>query len=331
MRSMAPSRVLPLLAPLLWGCNLFVSLDSLDDGSSGSSGGGSASTGTQSGPGSSSSSASEGGGASGGGGAGPTAWQRCVEATDPLVYLRMSGSITEPNLGSTKASVPSATYYQPHVTVPGLLAGEADEAASFDDPLTDVGDADEDESGRLELGDPGGFAGLEQFSIELWFRTPESFDRGALVSRQTSTGGFRLELGARQVADGLDNVTYFMFDDTMTSLSFDERRRQVGFNADLSQPGEVHHVVFLYRRTAQTEFDLAGNADDLVLWLDGVRTPLQACCGPIPLPEIAAPLSIGNGYSGAIDELVVHGRLLTDAEIQLHHAVGRGEAGASCD
>ncbi len=324
---MAPSRALPLLAPFICGCNLFVSLEPLQGGGEG---GEASSSGTLSGP----SSSSTGAGAAGGGGAGgapPTAWERCVASKSPLIHLRMSGSITEPNLGSTKTNVPSATYYQPHSTVPGLLVAEADEAASFDDPLSDIGDADEDESGRLELADPGGFAGLEQFSIELWFRTPESFDGGALVSRQTATGGFRLELGARQVSDGLDNVTFFMFDDTMGSLSYDERRRQVGFNADLSQPDEVHHVVFLYRRSATTTFDLAGNADDLVLWLDGVRTPLQACCGPIPLPAIAAPLSIGNGYSGAIDELVVHGRVLSDAEIQLHHAVGRGEAGASCD
>jgi hypothetical protein len=134
-------------------------------------------------------------------------------------------------------NVPSGTYYQPHATVPGLLSGDTDEASSFDDPLTDIGDAGEDESGRLELSDPGGFAGLEQFTLELWFRTPESFDRGELVSRQTSTGGFRLELGQRQVADGLDNVTFFMFDDTMTSLSYSERRRQMIRNVDLSEPG----------------------------------------------------------------------------------------------
>lgn len=326
---MSLARVASLALSLLASCNLFVSLDPLSEGESSASGGGSSSTSSLSGPGPSTSSA--GGGAAGGGGPGPTAWEQCVGSAEPLIHLRMSGSITEPNLGSTKTDAPSATYYQPHATVPGLLDGDTDEAASFDDPRTDIGDADEDESGRLELPDPGGFAGLDQFTIELWFRTPESFDRGELVSRQTSTGGFRLELGQRQVADGLDNVTFFMFDDTMTSLGYDERRRQVGFNADLSQPGEIHHVVFLYRRSATTTFDLAGNADDLVLWLDGVRTPLLACCGPIELPAIEAPLSIGNGYSGAVDELAVYGRVLSDAEIQLHHAVGRGDDGASCD
>jgi hypothetical protein len=97
---MSLARVASLALPLLASCNLFVSLDPLSDGESGASGGGSASTSTLSGPGPSTSSAG-GGGASGSGGSGPTAWQQCVASADPLIHLRMSGSITEPNLGST--------------------------------------------------------------------------------------------------------------------------------------------------------------------------------------------------------------------------------------
>jgi hypothetical protein len=325
----ARMRLVPLVL-LASGCNLFVTLDPLSDGGEGGAYESSSSASSSTSDGGGTNAGGDGVGGSGGsGGSAPTSWEHCVASKQPRLHFRMSGSITEPNLG-TLESAPEATYFPPHATVPSLLDGDDDGASSFDDPTTEIGDRGEDESGRLELADPGDLDGYGTFSLELWFRMPPSFDAGSLVERATGTGGFRLELQPRIVSDGLDQVTFFFFDDTQTQLTYDERRRQLIRNVDLGGENEVHHVVVIYERDSTTNFDQAGNGDDLRIWVDGTPTTTKACCGPVLLPLIDAPLTIGNGYSGAIDEVVLYDRALTPAEIQKHHAVGR-DAVQVCD
>jgi hypothetical protein len=323
---MLPLRVLPLFVPLMAACNLFVSLDPLQRAEG--DGGASSSSSGLSGP-SSSSAANSGGAGTGGGGGALSAWESCVLTKQPRIYLRMSGSIVEPNLGTLASVAPTATYFPPHAQVPSLLDGDPDGAASFDDPATNIGDAGEHESGRLELADPGDLDGYGEFSMELWFRMPSSFDAGPLVERATSTGGFRIELQPRIVSDGLDQVIFFFFDENHAG-TYGERRRQMIRNVDLGGEGEVHHLVVVHQRGENTEFDLAGNGDDVRVWVDGTPPTTKACCGPVLLPDITAPLTIGNGYSGAIDEFVLYDRVLSPAEIQFHHAVGR-DSSLSCE
>jgi hypothetical protein len=298
-----------LFAGCLLGCNLVVTLDDLQDGAGAGSGTGSAPTG---GPGASNGSTattSTGSGATtatmtttGAGGSTP-AYEACVASLGPVVRLRLDAAAeaSEPNLGSWG----------------GMATGTGTRTA--EQPLVDgsVGATSFAPDGTLTLSAPPFFGtdgGYQAFSIELWFRAPPTYSEDVFLL-QAGMALLFLRIEERQDPMGLDSIR-FRFIDPIND-------RGVIANVDLAD-GATHHLVAVYRQTAQTTF-VSGTADDLVIYLDGNPSPNLATGTETPMPQIDGPLVFGGGFGGPIDELALYPIELSATTVAALTALGQGE------
>ncbi|NUP08546.1 MAG: LamG domain-containing protein [Polyangiaceae bacterium] len=301
-------------AILLSGCTL-ISLDQLQDGAGASNNGGGSTggnggevsngAGPQGGEGGSMST-SDGGTTNTGGGTIGT-YEDCIVEDGPAVYFRMSGSTEEPNLGTLGGS---GSYNGAHTSVASVTDG-GDDAASFS------------EGNENDLTFPGAssiFGGYEPFSIEMWVRVSVPFNSVGLVTFIEGSAFATLELTERQAQDGTDGFRLRIHDTT-------GEERGILFEGDFQEPpNQMHHVVGVYRQTKSTMFNGAGEADDMVVYLDGAPVGALAGYDQIAMPTITGTLEVGNGFTGAIDEVAVYDRELSAAEIQHHYELGTGDA-----
>lgn len=319
MRGAAPSFILAI--GLTAGCTLAFPLDDLQDGDGAGASGPSSSSGNPT----TSNMTSSGGGATtttsvgtGGGGGGAT-YADAILADGPLLYFRMSAATDEPNLG-TLAAVASATHVSPHGTVSTVVPG-SDAASTYDDPTHDLNEAGEDDTGHLDVPALVGFFGNAQpFSIELWARLPAPDDvveTADLVRSEDSTGGFRLRLGARLTMTGKDSVSFGFKD---AASAFDDFASYCNFDDWVD--GVPRHFVAV--------FDPTATPHPLAIYVDGIRCDTLAApaggqtTGAYAFPAFEAPLAIGTGWSGSVDEVALYDVALTPGQICAHLAAGGG-------
>jgi len=132
-------------------------------------------------------------------------------------------------------------------------------------------------------------------------------------------GADRLSLEMQAgIADGPDSFRF-----RYRTTAGDDRAAVHFLELD-DEPGEIHHVVAVYRQTAATIFDGSGTANDLLVYVDGVLAQPTGCCSEVPMFTVTAPLQIGNGFAGTLDEVAVYDRELTPAEILEHFQLGSG-------
>jgi hypothetical protein len=312
---MPPRRALVFVLLATSGCTL-ISLDSLQDGSGATSAGGAGSGGSAEGGagnqaggplgGSSEGGSTSQGGNPGVGGGPPLSYEDCILADDPAIYLKMTGDAAEPNLGSLGGQATSVGVFGPAAP----LVDGSDGGATF-------GTA----AASDYAGYPGAsalFGGFEPFTIELWMSVPTLLDTRDLFRFANAADRLTLEVVERQVADG-DDAFRFRIRNSAAA------ERGVTFFLNLQDPaGQVHHVVGVYRQTAGTMFDGSGNADDMVLYLDGAPIPLDATGDEIPMPTVTGTLQLGAGFAGVIDELAVYDRELSAADVERHYELGTG-------
>ena len=295
----------------LWGCNLVVSLDDLQDGggAAGSTGATPSGPGPSTGPGatapttSGTQTTSSSTGGDGGGGAAPD-YDACVAALAPVVRLRLddASASLEPNLGSWGGM---ASASGTRAAEPALVDGSVGAMSFAPD-------------GALTLTGPsffGGQSGYQPFSIELWFRAPATFSE-EVVTVQMGTAILYVRIQERMDPMGLDSVQLRAFDPT--------HDRGVIENLDLSD-GSTHHLVAVYRQSAATVF-AAGSAYDMVIYIDGVPTSNLATGIEAPMPQIDGPLVIGGGFGGALDELAVYPTQLSSTTVAALTALGTGQS-----
>jgi hypothetical protein len=304
-----------LLASALAGCTLAFPLDDLQDGD-GAGAGSSTPSSSVSNPTTSSGGAGQGGASTGTGGAGTGAvptYEDAVLADGPVLYLRMSASTDEPNLGTNP--LVSAPHQGPHNLTAAVVPG-GDQATTYDDPTHDLNQTGEDDTGRLEVPALTGFFQENQpFSLEIWARLPVEnvVENADLFRSDDANGGVRLRLDARFVMDGTDKVS-FGFRDGAT-MNFDAYNSFCNF--DDWTDASARYFVATYDPT-QTH--------TLALYVDGVRcdTAATQSDGAITFPSFDASMLLGNGWSGAIDEVAVYDSVLPLATICAHFEAGGG-------
>lgn len=300
------------LSLALWlcaGCTL-ISLEPLQSESGGSSaqggaaggGGGSAQGGAAQGAGGTGSGAGSSSGGGGGGGASPV-YDACVLADMPSLYLRMTaGAGDEPNLGSLGGSASLSGA----VTDGASLVSGGDGARVLGDGMS---------SGAIVFDAAPVFAGgLTSSTIELWFEAPSfsAMTYPLLVGGSPAVLTLRIE--ARIDPMGLD-VIHFIGRNGIDS------RFQIHPLDLLAPPGQIHHLVLVYRQSAATMFQ-NGASDDVLLYLDGELALGMGDGDPVSMAPVPAPLTIGSGFDARLDELAVYPFELSAARIAAHFAAG---------
>lgn len=304
----------------LASCTLF-SLDhlqGLDDGGGNSGGDGS---GANNSDGGSTSEGAGGGGAGnpdGGNGAGATSstggtgtgggagYAECILADGPALFFAMSGDQTEPSQGSIGGD---GSYGGGHALASPIVSG-GDDAHTFDQAST---------PGQLSFdGASPIFGGFSPFSIEMWVRIPSPVPTDELF--RFSSGLDRLTLEIQSGVSGGEDSFRFRYRTT----AGDERYSIHYLELD-DAPAEVHHVVAVYRQTAETIFDGSGTADDLLIYVDGTLVEPSGFGDPVPMFTVTGQLLIGGGFTGAIDDLAVYSRELSAAEVLEHFEIGGGD------
>ncbi|MFO0550699.1 MAG: LamG-like jellyroll fold domain-containing protein [Polyangiaceae bacterium] len=286
-----------LAAISLAGCTL-VSLDYLQSGEGGSANGGAGGT-TSSSTTSSTMSTSSGAMGGAGGSTNPPTYGDCVLASGPAIYLRMSNAstATEPNLGTLGGS---ATYVGDVASGPSLIADD-DPSASFAAMGSEL----------VFSGAESLFGGYSPFSIEVWLKAPPTIDLASVFRYSDGTNVLALDVRPRGVPDGMDAFELRYSD--ATSL-----RSTTHFLDLLAPPEPVHHVVAVYQQTASTAFDGAGDADDLLLYVDGSLVEPAGHGDAVPLPTFTADIVIGLGFFGLVDDLAIYDRALDATEVKAH-------------
>jgi len=305
MRSALVSLGALALAGATAGCSLAFSLDELQSGGTGTGGdgaGGAGVGGVSSGDGAGGSSGPGGNATTGAGGAG-SPYATAVLDDDPAIYLRLGAASVEPNLGSLGGD---SLYDDPHAIAASLVAGELDGSATFDDPLTALDDPDEDDDGKLVLplnppADKAPFDGARAFTIELWIAPDEALESSELVLVDAATGGVRVFAQRRFAPDGLDQMAFAIRDDVHDFTAL------VSYcNLDVSANATPALWTFVHD---------PAEPHPLAIYLDGTRcddATTQATTA-LTLPAMTAPLRVGRGFSGRLDELAVYPRALDDA------------------
>jgi hypothetical protein len=300
MRSALISLGALALALTTAGCSLAFSLDELQSGGTGAGGSG---TGGSSGDGGEGASSGPGSTITTGAGGAASPYATAVIDDAPAIYLRLGEPSVEPNLGSLGGE---ALYDDPHAVAPSLVPGELDGSATFDDPATSLDEPGENDDGQLTLtlGTPPPntvFDGARAFTIELLLTADEALESSELLLVDDATGGVRIFAQRRFALDGLDQIAFAMRDDAhdFTALSS-------YCNLDFPAEGVPELWTFVHD---------PAEPHPLAVYRDGTRcddASTQATTDLV-MPAMTAPLRVGRGFSGRLDELAVYPRALDDA------------------
>jgi hypothetical protein len=232
----------------------------------------------------------------------------------PSIYLRLGATSVEPNLGSLGGD---ALYDLPHAVAAGLIPGELDGSATFDDPLTALDDPDENDDGQLTLAlDPpppeAVFEGARAFTIELLIAADEALETSELALVDDATGGVRVLAQRRFAPDGLDQIAFAIRDDAHDFTAL------VSYcNVDFPLDAEPELWTFVHD---------PAEPHPLAVYRDGTRCDDAAtqATTALTLPAMTAPLRVGRGFSGRLDELAVYPRAL-DAAARCTHLTAAGK------
>ena len=228
------------------------------------------------------------------GDAGSSAYANTVLADSPVLYLRFgeSSGTTARAVVGVDGAYGVAGY---SLGAPGAIAGDPDTAVT----LTDG-------AGRFIVPDFA-FDGVAPFSVEIWAKPAQAnTDLGFVVDHtfyaEPQRAGWSLFVGESGVAyDRWATV------DIRTSL----RRPALAAN-------QWHHVVGTFDGTRQR------------LYVDGAR--IAEGTSDVALPSRASALTIGNqscdcggvnAFIGALDELAIYDKALTDTQISAHFAAAK--------
>ena len=273
---------------------------------SASSGGSSTSTasGGPGGSGATGAGGAGGAGATGGGGSGgcdATAYKREVLADDPVGYWRLGDAVGAPTaadeLGVTPGVVGSGTTFG----VPGALACDGDTAAVLDGV-----------TGQIGLGDAFDFVGSVPYTVEAWVKptvldlsyrrifSKEAYD--IMAQRQGYTAYARApQPNAFGFERWLDGVT------------------TAQLHADTSIPLDAwSHVVSVF------------DGKDCILYLDGVLVVGIGFAMPADIIDQDGIFTWGassggsSQWEGALDELAIYDKALTQPRIAAHFAAAKG-------
>ena len=301
------------------GCTLTFPLDDLQDGATGA--GASGPSTTSLGPTTAANMTSSGGAGQGGGsttsttsGGGAPAYEDLVLADAPLLYFHMGHIATETNLGS-KGAANDGTQEAPSATAPSVLSNNGDPATTYDDPAHDLDMAGEVDTGHLDVPALGAFFDSTQaFSVEIWARLPPEnvVETIELARADESAGAFHLALKKRAVSDGKDQVI-FGFRDAAGSI--DDYISLCNFD-DWTDASPRHFVAV---------FD-PSESHALAIYMNGTRCDDGpdgfTLTGAYDFPTIDPPLTFGNGWSGAVDEIALYGVALSAEKICAHAEAG---------
>ena len=236
----------------------------------------------------------------GGGDATRSPYVTAVLADSPLLYYRLG----EPEGTPARDEVSGATQPYPVQGVTlgtaGALAGEKDTAITLDG------------TGKIDLTQDTDFEGKLPFSVEAWVsRALTGGDGlGFLVDHEAWSNG-------RRGWDLRASPTGFSFERSMTvdggtsynSASTDEA----------AVAGEWRHVVGTFDGTTMR------------LYVDAVRRDTYTAS--ISLSKLGVPFAVGKqnctpctstGFYGALDELAIYPRALSEARIVVHYNAGKG-------
>jgi hypothetical protein len=232
-----------------------------------------------------------------------SAYARTVLRDSPLAYWRLDETV-----GPIARSLVDGRYVAlilgtPKLGVKGAIANEDDTAIELTGP---------NQGFKVVDTTAFDFPGTESYSLEAWVNLHDIDQNYRHVfSKDDETAGRpREEYGVYVIMNGSDN-----------GLAFE---RYVGAKAfanyiDTSMTnvvalGKWHHVVATYDGT------------NLKLYVDGAKTvvsdsrPQQ----PIPRPFFFGTKNEGGGeLLGAIDEVAVYDKALTDAQVATHYKAGR--------
>lgn len=316
MRAAALGSTLALLFGA--GCTLAFPLDDLQDGATGS--GASGPSTTSLGP--TTTNMTSGGGAGQGGATttstssagGAAAYEDLVLADGPILYFHMDQIATEPNLGS-KGSANDGTQDAPSALVPSVLSNNSNSATTYDDPAHDLDMAGEVDTGHLDVPALGSFFDSTQaFTIEIWARLPPENDVETveLARGDEAAGAFHVALKKRAVSDGKDQIVFGFRD---AAASIDDYISLCNFD-DWVDASARHFVAV---------FDPV-ETHALAIYMDGLRCDDKAdgfmATGTYDFPTMDPPLTFGNGWSGAVDEIALYGEALTAEKICAHAEAG---------
>jgi hypothetical protein len=222
------------------------------------------------------------------GGAAPHPYRDAVLADGPKVYYRFgeaSGLTAKDETGSSNATYPNAGLT---LGTKGALASESDTALTLDGATS-----------IPFLGARVG-SGTSSFTVEVWLK-PANGDTAFLVDQEDYDPRHGWDLA-------IDSAGIYF-----------ERWN-----------GAPHESAAAPPVTANTWHHLVGTWDgfDRRIFVDGALAASGA--GSLALPTLTPGWSVGgqncdchaNLFAGALDELAIYDKALTDAEIKHHYAVG---------
>jgi hypothetical protein len=160
-----------------------------------------------------------------------------------------------------------------------------------------------DGDGELNVGDVFDFDGKRPFALEAWVRVQPhpGVDQHVFNKRTDPTP---------------DMLGYILYVGEDGSAHFE------GWGAELSAwtetpiPTEFTHVVV----SVAYDTSQKGNAS---LWINGQVAPKGGWDNTSPLPNTTAPLLIGPGVIGELDEVAIYDHDLSEARIRAHYTAGK--------
>ncbi|MBX3208285.1 MAG: LamG domain-containing protein [Labilithrix sp.] len=231
----------------------------------------------------------------GGSEAGASRYATTIAGDEPILYWRLG----ERNGTTAKAVVGGDGEYAiagVALGAPGALAGDTDTAATFTDG-----------SGRITIEGTAAFDDLAPFSVEIWANpTASNTSLGFLVDHTDWSSVDRPGWNLRAGADG---------------VGFERWASQTSRGALGSAPlsvGQWHHVVGTF------------DGSTLRLYVDGSRVDQGATA--VKIPTRTSTLAVGhqscacsaiNSFLGAVDELAVYDKALTEMQISAHYAAAK--------
>lgn len=220
-------------------------------------------------------------------GNGPATYRDAVIAAQPLAYWRFgdTGASIRDEMGGAPGSFTGGCTQG----VAGALAGDADTAMTLDG------------SCRILLGSGFEFDGFAPYAIEVWVHTSLNTIYQQVFGRETRD--------TQNPIDGYELVV------APTGVQLE----RVVATANNKTPA----VTFATDRYVYLVAQYTGTTQEM--WVDGVEVG-QSIDGRMTLansaPALAGASTMGNFFTGQMDELAVYGRALASDEIELHASLG---------
>jgi len=221
-----------------------------------------------------------------------TSYHAAVLADSPAAYYRLGengGTTAHDEIAGMDGTIAGACTFN----VPGALAGDADGALQFDGSTC-----------KITLANAAfGFPGTAAFTIESWVSTSMDASFHQVFSKET-----------RDAQNPIDGYGVLV---SPTGFTFE---RVVGTASNFKTPPYLvspgfHHFVAVY------------TGSEIRIYIDGSlagSTPDTRPLNAVAAPPIIGGSTVGNFYTGVIDELAVYPVALSAARIAIHHRLGVG-------